>query len=158
MSDQEINEKDEKQYNENAEKELRKHDEKTEERDTLSSVVWAAILIWAGLVFLAVNTGWVENFLSGSFFNRFLPEGMEVFEPGAWSLVALGAGAILLLEVLVRLMVPSFHRNIFGTLILAGVFLGVGLGNFFGWDLIWPVILIVLGFSVLLGGVLRRKP
>ena len=152
-----MNEKDEKQFDEKAEKELRKHDEKTEERDTLNSVVWAAILIWAGLVFLAFNTGWVDNFLTGNFFNRFLPEGMEVFEPGVWSLVALGAGAILLLEVLVRLMVPGFHRNIFGTLILAGVFLGVGLGNFFGWDLIWPIILIVLGVSVLLGGVLRKR-
>lgn len=157
MSDQEMNEKDEKQFDEKAEKELRKHDEKTEERDTLNSVVWAAILIWAGLVFLAFNTGWVDKFVSGYYLSRILPKGMGVFEPGVWSFVALGAGAILLLEVLVRLMVPSFHRNIFGTLILAGVFLGVGLGNFFGWDLIWPVILIVLGVSVLLGGLLRKK-
>lgn len=152
MADQELKEKDEK-----AEKEFNKHDEKTEERDMLNSVSWAAILIWAGLVFLAFNTGRVDNFLSDSFFNRFLPEGMEVFEPTVWSLVALGAGVILLLEVIVRLIVPSFHRNIFGTLILSGVFLGVGLGNFFGWDLIWPIILIVLGVSVLLGGVLRKK-
>jgi len=55
------------------------------------------------------------------------------------------------------LIVPSFHCNIFGTLILAGEFLGVGLGNFFGLDLVWPVSLILLGVSVLFGGVLRKK-
>ena len=157
MSDQDMNEKDEKQYNEKDEKELRKHDEKVEERDALSSIVWAAILIWAGLVFLAANTGWLQKFLSGSFFIRFLPPGMEVFEPGVWSLISLGAGVILLLEVVVRLLMPNFHRHIFGTLILAGVFLGIGLGNFFGWELVWPIILIILGISVLLGGSLRRK-
>ena len=157
MSEPVMNEKDEKQFDEKAEKELRKHDEKTEERDTLNSSVWAAILIWAGSVFLAVNTGWVDRYVSGYYLSRILPEGMVIFEPGVWSIVAVGAGAILLLEVIIRMIVPSLHRNIFGTLILAGVFLGVGLGNFFGWDLIWPVILIVLGVSVLLGGVLRKK-
>lgn len=152
MTDQETKEK-----NEKAEKEMNKHDEKTEERDALNSVSWAAILIWAGLVFLAFNSGWVDRYVPGYYLSRILPEGMGVFEPGIWSFVALGAGVILLLEVIIRLIVPIFHRNIFGTLILAGVFLGVGLGNFFGWDLIWPVILIVLGVSVLLGGVLRKR-
>ena len=61
MTEKNMNEKDEKQMDEKDEKELLKHDEKVEERDTLSSVVWAFILIWAGLVFLAVNSGWLDR-------------------------------------------------------------------------------------------------
>ena len=51
----------EKQFDEKDEKELKKHDEKTEENDLLSSLAWAFILIWAGLVFLASNLGWFER-------------------------------------------------------------------------------------------------
>ena len=67
----------------------------------------------------------------------------------------LGAGVILLAEVAARLLIPDFHRRVGGSLIVAAVFIGVGLGNFFGWDLIWPFILIAIGVSVLLGGVAR---
>lgn len=150
-------EKEEKPYDEKDEKELMKHDEKVEERDALSSVIWAAILIWAGLVFLAFNTGWADQFLSSSFFARYLPEGMEMFEPGVWSVIALGAGLILLAEVIIRLLVPNFRRHIGGSLITAAVFIGIGLGNFFGWDLIWPIVLIAVGISVLFGGFLRKR-
>ena len=64
----------------------------------------------------------------------------------------LGAGVILLAEVAARLLIPAFHRRVGGALIVAAVFIGVGLGNFFGWDLIWPFILIAVGVSILLGG------
>ena len=92
MEDKKFEEKDEKQFDEKDEKELRKHDEKVEERDALSSVVWSAILIWAGLVFLAINTGWLDKFMAGRVFSGFMPRGMEMFEPGAWGIIMLGAG------------------------------------------------------------------
>lgn len=158
MADKKYDEKfDEKQYNEKDEKELRKHDEKAQEGDVLSSIVWAAMLIWAGLVFLAVNTGWLDKYISRSIFSRYLPQGLEMFEPGAWGIIMLGAGIILLAEVVIRVLTPTFRRHVGGTLILSAVFIGIGLGNFFGWDLIWPFILIMLGVGVLLGGLLRRK-
>jgi len=149
MAEKQMNEKDEKQFDEKDEKELLKHDEKVEERDALSSVVWAAIL--------SVNTGWLDRLLASGFFTTYLPKGMEIFEPHVWSLIALGAGAILLVEVIIRLVFPNFNRHIGGTLILAAVFLGTGLGNFFGWDLVWPLVLIALGVGVLFGGLLRKK-
>jgi len=152
MAEKKYEEKDEKD-----EKELLKHDEKIEERDALSSVIWAAILIWAGLVFLAVNTGWLDTFLSIGFFARFMPKGFEMFEPGVWGIIMLGAGIILLAEAIIRWLVPTYHRRIGGSLIVAAVFIGIGLGNFFGWDLIWPFVLIAVGVSVLLGGFVRRK-
>ena len=73
MADKNVNEKDEKQMDEKDEKELMKHDEKVEERDVLSSIVWAAILIWAGLVFLAVNSGWLDRVLEVGFIAKYLP-------------------------------------------------------------------------------------
>ena len=155
MAEKRYNEKDEKQFDEKDEKELLKHDEKIEQNDTLSSIVWAAILIWAGIAFLSVNMGWFDAILGSSFFTRILPENMAVFDPGVWSIIMLGAGVILLAEVVARLLIPAFHRHIGGSLIIAAVFISVGLGSFFGWDLIWPFILIAVGVSILLGGIAR---
>ena len=155
MADKKYNEKDEKQFDEKDEKELLKHDEKIEQHDTLSSIVWAAILIWAGIAFLSVNMGWFDAILGSNFFTRILPENMAVFDPGVWSIIMLGAGVILLAEVVARLLIPAFHRHIGGSLIIAAVFISVGLGSFFGWDLIWPFILIAVGVSILLGGIAR---
>ena len=158
MAEKNVNEKDEKQMDEKEEKELLKHDEKVEERDTLSSIVWAAILIWAGLVFLAANTGWLDRVLAAGFFAKYLPKGMEVFEPAVWSIIMLGAGIILMVEVAARLLVPQFHKHLGGTLVMAAIFIAIGMGNLFGnWELIWPFMLIALGATVLLGGLLRKK-
>jgi hypothetical protein len=146
--EQEIYEKDEK--------EMMKHDEKTEENDLLSSVSWALILIWAGVVFLASNLG------------LFAQYGLEVntswtFDAlkdwssfGVWNLIALGAGGIVFLETIIRLLVPRFRRHIGGSLIGAAVLIGIGLGGYFSWNFIWPLILIAVGLNVLLSG-LRRK-
>ena len=158
MTDKNLNEKDEKQMNEKDEKELLKHDEKVEQRDTLSSIVWAFILIWAGLVFLAVNTGWLDRILAAGSIAKYLPKGMELFEPAVWGLIMLGAGLILLIEALIRLLVPQFHRHLGGTLIMGAIFIAIGLGNLFqNWALIWPLMLIALGATVLIGGLLRKK-
>ena len=157
MADKLTDKKDEKQFDEKDEKELHKHDEKIEERDALSSITWAAMLIWAGLVFLAANTGWLDTIIAHSFIARYLPAEMVMFEPAIWGIIMLGAGIILLAEAIIRLLVPSIKRRVVGTLVLGVVFIGIGLGNFFGWDLIWPFILILLGVSVLVGGLLRTK-
>jgi hypothetical protein len=157
MADKLTDNKDEKQFDEKDEKELHKHDEKIEERDALSSITWAAMLIWAGLVFLAANTGWLDTIIAHSFIARYLPVEMVMFEQAIWGIIMLGAGIILLGEAIIRLLVPSIKRRVVGTLVLGVVFIGIGLGNFFGWDLIWPFILILLGVSVLVGGLLRTK-
>jgi len=151
-----MNEKEEK-YDE---KEMQKHDEKmTEEksyeekyrRDPLGTLVWAVILIWAGLVWLANNFGVLDRF-------RIPVGGRPFFFPfgtgEVWTLLLFGAGLILLVEVLIRLAVPAYRRPVMGTFILAIVFFGFGLGS---WQFIWPLILIVLGASILLRGIFNRK-
>jgi nitric oxide reductase large subunit len=152
MSDQQYNEKDEKD-----EKEMDKREEKTIEekyrRDPLSTLVWAAIFIWAGLVFLADNLGYLKDLPVA----RLFPEGSEFVRPGAWTVVFLGAGLIVLVEVVIRLVVPAYRQPLGGTIFFAVLLFSLGLGNIFGWNLAWPVILIALGLSILLRGPRRRK-
>lgn len=146
------------------EKEMEKHEEKSAEekstdektyeekyrRDPLGTLIWAFILIWAGLVWLVNNFGFLDSLRFG--FNQ-LPFDFP-FATEVWTIFFLGAGVILLVEVVIRLVVPEYRRPVMGTFILAIVFFGVGLGS---WKLIWPLILIVIGASILLRGVFSKK-
>jgi hypothetical protein len=149
MSEQKNDYRDEKQE-EKDEKERDKHEEKTIEekwqRDPLGTIAWAAILIWAGLVFLADNLNLLAKFPVPSG----LPAGIEFVRPGAWSLIFIGAGVIIFIEVIIRLLVPSYRRPIGGNIFLALVFIGIGLGNIFNWQIVWPIILIALGLTIIL--------
>lgn len=155
MSDQYQDEKRE----EKQEKEVDKHEEKSAEekwrRDPVGTVAWAIILIWAGLVFLADNLGMLSNFELG----RFMPPGLEVFRPGVWPIILMGAGVILFGEVVVRMLVPAYRQPLGGTIFLAALFVTIGLVNLFGWNwsLVWPLVLIIYGLSVLVRGFGRRR-
>jgi len=133
----------ERQRHEKEEKE-EKHEEKSREekwrRDPLGGMVWAGILIWAGLVLLADNLKLLARF--------------ERLEP--WAIILIGAGLILLLEVAVRLLVPAYRRAVTGTLILGLVLIGAGLGDLLTWNVIGPLILILLGVFILLRVMIRR--
>jgi uncharacterized membrane protein len=152
---------DEKQEEKLQEKEVQKREEKMEEKwhqDPLSAVVGALILIWAGVVLLAANLGLLDAFvrlvdlLPLPLYE--LPFEIPFFGASAWRLFFLGAGVIVLFEVLIRLIVPQFRRRIFGSLIGAIVLIALGFGNF---EVIWPLILIAIGASILLGGLFTRR-
>lgn len=143
------------------EKEREKQEEKTAEkswdekyrRDPLSAIIWAVILIWAGLVFLAENLGWLSGLQTRA---SDIP-GLNIIGLGAWSVFFLGAGVIVLIEVLVRLAAPDYRRPVGGNIFLAAIFFGIGLGGIFGWTVTWPLILIALGLIVLLRGFWRGR-
>ena len=156
-------EKDEKER-ELQEKEFEKHDEKDEKEeksfeeksrsDPVGAMVWAATLIRAGLVMLARNLGMLDSLLI-----RLSDQGFDLpFEiaewAGAWQIFFIGAGVLVLIGVVVRLLVPEYRQPVLGNVIWAIVLFGIALGQ---WDLIWPLILIAVGFSMLFGGVLRRR-
>ncbi len=155
MSDQSGQEKvekglemDEKTEEKQHEKQHEKRDEKTWEEkhrsDPLSRVIWAGILIWAGVVLLANNLDILRGIP--------LLGGMS-----AWSLVFAGAGLIILVEVLIRLVVPAYSGPVIGSLIIALVFLGIGLDDLVGWSIVWPTIVIGVGVVILFRALVRKE-
>ena len=106
--------------------------------DSLDSIVWAVSFIWAGVVILAYNLG--------------IPFEIAA-EEQAWSLFLLGAGAFVLIEVAVRLVVPAYRTSVVGELIWAGILIALGTGSL---AVIFPLILIAIGASIL-NGVVRNS-
>lgn len=101
--------------------------------DPVNAAVWALMLIWAGLVWLAENL------------NLFRIEGFET-----WSIILIGAGIIVLLGAAVRLAVPAYRRPVVGSIIFGVILLAIGLGDEFGWEIILPLVLIAIGIGGLL--------
>lgn len=130
----------EKQQEKVAEKntEEKSWDEKSR-RDPLSSMLWAGILIWAGVSLLVDNLGLLRS--------MGLPASFD-----GWSLAFAGAGLILLAGVLLRLAVPEYSGPVTGQTILGMVFLAIGLDDLYGWRIIGPVAIIVIGLVVLIRG------
>ena len=83
-----------------------------------------------------------------------LPIDIDFIPYGAWSVFFFGAGLILVLELIIRVIVPSYRRRIVGTAIVMVVFFGLATGN---WMLIGPLVLIAVGLSIIVGGLTRRK-
>lgn len=111
-------------------------------RDPINAVTWAVIFIWAGLVLLAKNIHWLSQW------------NLE-----EWPVIFIGIGVIILLSLVARFLMPAYRRNVANGLIPGLIFLGVGLSwlNDWEWDIIWPIILIAIGLSIVLGGIFRKR-
>lgn len=131
------NEKEEKD-----EKDQRDRQEKEEKgaSDRPGTLSWALVLIMAGLVLLAANTGLLPREDGGSTFG----------------IILMGAGVIVGLEVLFRYLRPEYRRPLGGRLVLAIVLFVIGAGSSIGWEHTWPVVLIGIGVSILVGSMTRR--
>jgi hypothetical protein len=106
--------------------------------DPLGGMIFALILIWAGVAFLVMNlTGDGEAFL-----------GLD--EDNIWAWIMAGAGVIIWLEVLLRVAMPAYRRPLGGRIILGTVLLVVGVSGASDVDL-WPLIIIAVGVVMLLG-------
>lgn len=106
----------------------------------VSAVVWAFILVWAGLVLLGEN--------------------MRLFDFdwwNGWAVFFLGVGIIMLLGVGYRLLVPEHRRPVTGSVIFAVILLGIGLGGLVGWGMVGPVVLIAIALVVLIRAFARRR-
>ena len=137
-----------------SEKDVAKRDEKSSQqeknweekwrRDPINAVVWACIFIWAGIVFLVDALGLIDTWFA-----------VLDSDLNTWSFVFIGAGVIILLGVLFRLLVPEYRRPLTGSIILGLVFIGIGLGDLFDWVIVWAVILILIGVSIIFRGFRR---
>jgi hypothetical protein len=149
------------------EKEREKRDEKTEEkteektweekwqRDPVYVITWAAIFIWAGLVFLASNLGILDWVLKGASDITGMGALNNVIR--AWPVVLIGAGVIILLMILIRLLVPAYRKPIFGSLVVAIILIAIGLGDLINWGVVWGALLIILGIWIMTRGGKRHK-
>jgi hypothetical protein len=135
------NEKQEKEEKDRSEREWDKG-EQWSGGDALGPIIWGLIIIFAGLALAAVNVGmypWLtwEN---------------------VWSLIFIGAGLLFILEVIIRILMPTYRRPIRGRIILAFVALAIGLGGFIGWEVTWPLIIIAVGLAIVIGVFVRPRP
>ena len=133
--DEKVNEKQEEKSTEQSEKD-EKYQEKAGgwQQDSLSRTIWALILIMAGVLLLVVSLD--SPFLNGlSWFN-------------VWGAIMIGAALLLGLEIVMRLISPTYARPLRGRIILALVLGFIGLSSFTNIDL-WPLILIAVGLSIL---------
>jgi hypothetical protein len=145
-----------KQRGEKQEKDHEKHEKSRNEknwdekwrRDPLNAAVWALILIWLGLTLLASTV---------APFKSWMIQG-EALSDTWWHLFFIGAGGILVLEAIFRVAVPAYRAPILGTVILAIVFLAIGLGDWIGnlWPIVLPLLLIVGGVLILFRGLFRK--
>ena len=138
----------EREYREKDEKEEKRHekDEKGREEkwrsDPVNAVTWAAVLIWLGLILLARTTGFFE--------------GESWFEP--WPPVfLLGWGLIMVIQALIRGMLPGQRWWAPGSLIFGFILIGVGLGWSFGWGWVTPVVLFAVAITILFSAFVKRK-
>lgn len=135
-------------------KRARKYHHVKHNDDTVGSIAWAFILIWAGFIFLAENMGWLANITLPL---TALPEGWEITGLGTWTLILLGAGVITLLAGIVKMFLPRQRHVMSGTFFFAALFLGFGFANIYGWANVWPIVLIAMGLTALAGALVRSK-
>ncbi|MHB1296083.1 MAG: hypothetical protein ACYC4R_13925 [Anaerolineae bacterium] len=150
--DEKTEEKTEEKTRDSHEKEEKSAGEKYR-RDPVGTLTWAMILIWAGIVFLLSNLGVLAGLerLGRTWF------GMPGFMDSAWSLILLGAGVAVLISAAIRVLMPVYRRPVGGDVVLGVILIAVGLGGIIAWAWVWPLALIAIGVSLLLGGLLRRR-
>jgi hypothetical protein len=91
-------------------------------RYAINAIGLVAIFIWVGFVLLGHTTNWG-------------PDTFRWWDSGnLWAIIIAGAGAILILCGLIRLLIPEYRRPIIGYLVMGFVFLGVGLGEVTDWE------------------------
>jgi len=136
-----------KNRDEKDEKEEKNRNESWDEkwrRDPVDAAVWALIFIWVGLVWLSHNMEW-------------LFKGTDGRDEKTIAIGFLGAGVIVLLGVVLRLIVPAYRRPIIGSLIFGVILFGIGLSQLMEGIAVGAIILIGIGLIILLGGIFRQK-
>jgi hypothetical protein len=108
-------------------------------KDILDRVGWALVIIWAGVVLLLNNIGFFDS-LGIDFLSRM----------DSWEMIFAGAGLLVLALMVVRMVVPDFRNPETGQIIFGFILLGIGIGDFVGWEIIGALILIGLGIGQLL--------
>jgi hypothetical protein len=73
-----------------------------------------------------------------------------------WQFLIIGIGVIFLIDSLIRYQKDSAREIRIGRLIAAIILIGVGIAFLVGNATWWPLIIILVGVAVIIGGLLRR--
>ena len=149
--EEEMSEEPRRNRDEKDEKEEKNRNESWDEkwrRDPVDAAVWALILVWVGVVWLSHNMEWLWSKGEGA-------------DEKAVAFGFLGAGVIVLLGVVLRLVVPAYRRPIIGSTIFGLILLGIGVGQKVEGEnqgaIIGAMVLVGIGLVILLGGIFRKK-
>ena len=138
MSERRRNEKEEEKREKEDEKRSEKQRGEKWTRDPVRTIMFAAILIWGGIVALIETTNLIDA---------------DWWE--GWAVFLIGTGIILLIKAAVRLL-PEYRRPVGGTVIIGVILIGVGIGDIVGWNYTWPAVLVIIGL-ILIGRVIFRR-
>jgi hypothetical protein len=116
-----------------------RHSERRD-RKRLEALWWAAVLIWAGLVFGADSMGLVP----------------QIGDADAWSWIFLGAGLIAVLGNLYRLTSSNVPKPTTWDWVWGSFCLIIGLGGFTTVNIAWPLVLILIGGVILVSVFWKR--
>jgi hypothetical protein len=111
------------------------------ERKRLEGFWWAAVLIWAGLVFVADYFG-------------FLP---EIGGANAWSWIFLGAGVLGLIGAIVRVVSVDLPKPTGWDYFWSALFLVIGASGFFGEGIAFPLVILIVGVAILANVLFRHE-
>jgi hypothetical protein len=139
MAERRRNEKEEEKREKEDEKRSEKQSDEKFRRNPARAVMYAAILIWGGIVALLT----AANLVTAPWWQ-------------GWSVFLAGTGAILLLKAAYNLR-PEHRRPVGGKVIIGLILLGVGVGSIVGWIFTGPAILIIIGIIMVFWVVLRRR-
>lgn len=108
--------------------------------DKIDGFFFGLVFIWGALVLAAELSGYKTEF-------SFWTTGWGVFFAGVGALTIIGTG--------IRLFLPGYRYRIGQSLVFGCIMLGIGLGDSAVW--IWPVLLGVVGLTILRGVFLQKR-
>jgi hypothetical protein len=74
-----------------------------------------------------------------------------------WQYLIIGIGIILLISSIIRYQKESSAGFRYGSLIAAIILIGIGVAFLLGNATWWPLIIIVIGVAIIIGGLLRPR-
>lgn len=73
-----------------------------------------------------------------------------------WQFLVIGIGIILLIDTLIRYQRDNVLEFRIGKLITSIILIGVGVAFLLGNIVWWPLVIILIGVAIIIGGLLRR--
>lgn len=109
--------------------------------DRLDAIWWGITFVWGALVLVAETTNYAANF---SWWN-------------GWGVFFTGIGVVALIGTVIRLQMPAYRKKWVGSLIAGLIMLAIGLGNLVDSDWVWILVLIIIGVSILIHVLIRKR-